>query len=148
MSIYVQSNQIISELRCHRNLLTSSKTVPLCLKQVLVVRTSLIQISDTRTSFLTILRFLCVIFFIICHNFNPSVWHTQRMTNFVTIFLCRFFAPVWHSLTAMPHGSEKSPAMPHGSEKSAEKNRNEIRHSLCMPHGRVKIVTNYEESDT
>ena len=27
-------------------------------------------------------------------------------------------------------------AMPHGSEKSSEKNRNEIRHSLCMPHGR------------
>ena len=98
MSIYVQSNQIISELRCHRNLLTSSKAVPLCLKQVLVVRRSLIQISDTRTSFLTILRFLCVIFFIICHDFNPSVWHTQRMTNFVTIFLWRFFAPVWHSL--------------------------------------------------
>ena len=89
--IYVQSNQIISELRCHRNLSTSSKTVPLCLKQVLVVRMSLIQISDTRTSFLTILRFLCVIFFIICHDFNPSVW-------FVTIFLWRFFAPVWHSL--------------------------------------------------
>ena len=98
MSIYVQGNQIISELRCHRNLLTSSKTVPLCLKQVLVVRTSLIQISDTRTSFLTILRSLCVIFFIICHDFKPSVWHTQRMTNFVTIFLWRFFAPVWHSL--------------------------------------------------
>ena len=36
--------------------------------------------------------------FIICHDFNPSVWHTQRMTNFVTIFLWRFFAPVWHSL--------------------------------------------------
>ena len=35
--------------------------------------------------------------------------------------------------------------MPHGSEKSPEKNRNEIRHSLCMPHGRVKIVANYEE---
>ena len=35
-------------------------------------------------------------------------------------------------------------AMPHGSEKSPEKNRNEIRHSLCMPHGRVKIVANYE----
>ena len=98
MSIYVQSNQIISELRCHRNLLTSSKTVPLCLKQVLVVRTSPIQISATRTCFLTILSFLCVIFFIICHDFNPSVWHTQRMTNFVTIFLWRFFAPVWHSL--------------------------------------------------
>ena len=98
MSIYVQSNQIISELRCHRKLLTSSKTVPLCLKQILVVRTSIIQISDTRTSFVTILRFLCVIFFIICHNFNPSVWHTQRMTNFVKIFLWRFFAPVWHSL--------------------------------------------------
>ena len=98
MSIYVQSNQIISELRCHRNLLMSSKTVPLCLKQILVVRTSLIQVSDTRSSFLTILRFLCVIFFIICHDFNPSVWHMQRMTNFVTIFLWRFFAPVWHSL--------------------------------------------------
>ena len=25
--------------------------------------------------------------------------------------------------------------MPHGSEKSPEKNRNEIRHLLCMPHG-------------
>ena len=36
-------------------------------------------------------------------------------------------------------------AMPHGSEKSPEKNRNEIRHSLCMPHGRVKIMANYEE---
>ena len=39
-------------------------------------------------------------------------------------------------------------AMPHGSEKSPEKNHNEIRHSLCMPHGRVKIVANYEENDT
>ena len=29
-------------------------------------------------------------------------------------------------------------AMPHGSKKSSEKNRNEIRHSLCMPDGRVK----------
>ena len=38
-------------------------------------------------------------------------------------------------------------AMPHGSEKSPEKNRNEIRHSLCMPHGRVKIVATYEEND-
>ena len=38
--------------------------------------------------------------------------------------------------------------MPHGSEKSPEKNRNEIRHSLCMPHGSVKIVANYEENDT
>ena len=28
--------------------------------------------------------------------------------------------------------------MPHGSEKSPEKNCNEIPHSLCMPHGRVK----------
>ena len=28
--------------------------------------------------------------------------------------------------------------MPHGSEKSPEKNRNEIRHSLCMPHGSAK----------
>ena len=102
MYIYVQSNQIISELRCHRNLLTSSKTVPRCLKQILVVRRFLIQISDTRTSFLTILRFLCVIFFIICHDFNPSVWHIQRMTNFVTIFLWRFFAPMWHSFYCKP----------------------------------------------
>ena len=39
-------------------------------------------------------------------------------------------------------------AMPHGSEKSPEKNRNEIRHSLCMPHIRDKIVVNYEENDT
>ena len=39
-------------------------------------------------------------------------------------------------------------AMPHGSEKSPEKNRKEIRHSLCMPDGRVKIVANYEENDT
>ena len=39
-------------------------------------------------------------------------------------------------------------AMPHGSEKSREKNGNEIRHSLCMPHGRGKIVANYEENDT
>ena len=39
-------------------------------------------------------------------------------------------------------------AMPHGSEKSREKNHNEIRHSLCMPHGRGKIVANYEENDT
>ena len=39
-------------------------------------------------------------------------------------------------------------AMPHGSEKSPEKNLNEIRHSLCMPHGMVKIVANYEENDT
>ena len=38
--------------------------------------------------------------------------------------------------------------MPHGSEKSPEKNRNEIRHSLCMPDERVKIVANYEETDT
>ena len=38
--------------------------------------------------------------------------------------------------------------MPHGSEKSPEKNRNEIRHSLCMPQGGVKIVANYVENDT
>ena len=29
-------------------------------------------------------------------------------------------------------------AMPHGSNKSPAKNRNEIRHSLCMPHGSAK----------
>ena len=28
--------------------------------------------------------------------------------------------------------------MPSGSEKSPEKNRNEIRHLLCMPHGSDK----------
>ena len=28
--------------------------------------------------------------------------------------------------------------MPHGSDKSPEKNFNEIRHSLCMPHGSNK----------
>ena len=38
--------------------------------------------------------------------------------------------------------------MPHGSKKSPEKNRNEIRHSMCMPHGRVKIVAYYEQNDT
>ena len=63
---YVQSNQIISELRCHRNLSTSSKRVPLCLKQVLVVRTSLIQISDTRTSFLATL-------FIFALGYRPTL---------------------------------------------------------------------------
>ena len=46
------------------------------------------------------------------------------------------------------HNLSRFKAMPHGSEKSPEKNRNEIRHSLCMPHGRVKIVANYEENDT
>ena len=29
-------------------------------------------------------------------------------------------------------------AMPHGSAKSPVKNRNEIRHSLCMPYSRDK----------
>ena len=29
--------------------------------------------------------------------------------------------------------------MPHGSEKSPPKNRNEIRHSLCMPHCSNKL---------
>ena len=37
---------IMSELPCHGNLLTSSKTTHLCLRQVLVVRMSIIQISD------------------------------------------------------------------------------------------------------
>ena len=35
------------------------------------------------------------------HNLPPisaAVWHAHRMTNFVTIFIWRFFAPVWHSL--------------------------------------------------
>ena len=38
MSIYVPNNHNISELCCHGNLLTSSKTAPLCLRQVLVVK--------------------------------------------------------------------------------------------------------------
>ena len=43
----VASNHIMSELRCHGNLLTSSNTAPLCLRQVLVVRMmSIIQISE------------------------------------------------------------------------------------------------------
>ena len=46
MSIYVLSNHIIPELRCHGNLLTSTKTAPLCLRQILVVKMSIIQISD------------------------------------------------------------------------------------------------------
>ena len=29
-------------------------------------------------------------------------------------------------------------AMPHGSDKSPAKNRNEIRHSLCMKHSSDK----------
>ena len=69
------SNIIMSELRCHGNLLMSSKTVPL--RQVLVVRTSIIQISDTLTSFL-LLRFLWVIFFIICHHLSlPCGIHSK-----------------------------------------------------------------------
>ena len=52
------------------------------------------------------------------------------------------------SLKSPSHDRIFLKAMPHGSEKSPEKNRNEIRHSLCMPHGRVKIVANYEENDT
>ena len=39
--LFKHSN-IMSELRCHGNLLTSSKTAPLCLRQVLVVRMSII----------------------------------------------------------------------------------------------------------
>ena len=138
MSIYVPSNQIILNFVA-RNLLTSSKAVPLCLKQILVVRTSLIQISDTRTSFLTILRFLCVIFFIICHDFNPSVWHTQRMKNFVTIFLCRFFSvdfslPCGIALKAMPHGSEKSPELCHTGAKNRQRKIVTIFVIRCVCH--------------
>ena len=39
--MYVPSSNIMSELRCHGNLLMSSKTAPLCLRQVLVVRMSI-----------------------------------------------------------------------------------------------------------
>ena len=35
-----------------------------------------------------------------------------------------------------------------GAKNRQRKNLNEIRHSLCMPHGMVKIVANYEENDT
>ena len=98
MSIYVQSNQIISELRCHRNLLTSSKAAPLCLRQILVVRMSMIQLSDRLTSFFDNIQVFMGHFLYNLPRFSAAVWHTQRMTNFVTIFLWRFFAPVWHSL--------------------------------------------------
>ena len=40
----VTSDLIMSELRAYQNLLTSSKIAPLCLRQVLVVRKSKIQI--------------------------------------------------------------------------------------------------------
>ena len=82
----------ISELRCHGNHLTSSKAVPLCLKQILVVTTSIIQISDKCTSFFNYIE-------VFMHHFLHNSPHTQRMTNFVTIFRWRFTAPVWHSLT-------------------------------------------------
>ena len=36
----------MSERRCHGNLLALSKTAPLCLRQILVVRMSVIHISD------------------------------------------------------------------------------------------------------
>ena len=38
----IPSSHIISELCCHENLFTSSKTAPLCLRQVLVVKISII----------------------------------------------------------------------------------------------------------
>ena len=87
MSIYVPSNHIMSELRCYGNLLTSSKAVPLCLRQVLIVRMSIIQISDRYTIFLTISRFLWVIFFIICHNLSlpceiDSEWRISLAGDF------------------------------------------------------------------
>ena len=68
----------MSELRCHGNLLTSSKTAPLCLKQVLIVRTKIIL--DRKTRFLTIFRFLglWVIFFIIQHDLSlPHEIHSE-----------------------------------------------------------------------
>ena len=37
--------------------------------------------------FLSILMFLCVIFFISRYNMITVVWHSQRMANFVKIFL-------------------------------------------------------------
>ena len=63
---YVPNNHIISELRCHGNLLTSPKTAPLCLRQVLVVR---------------------IIFFIICHDLAlPCGIHSEWRISL------RFFA--------------------------------------------------------
>ena len=79
MSIYVPSNSIMSELRCHGNLLTSSKTAPLCLRQVLVVRMSIIPISDRWTSFFNNIQVFMGHFLIICHDLS-------RMANFVTVF--------------------------------------------------------------
>ena len=43
-SSIIMSDLIMSELRAYQNLLTSSKIAPLCLRQVLVVRKSKIQI--------------------------------------------------------------------------------------------------------
>ena len=67
-------------------------------------------------------------------------WHKINKIKLISFFSQNLpiIKCVFHTIKAMPHGSEKSP----------EKNRNEIRHSLCMPHGRVKIVANYEENDT
>ena len=93
MSIYVPNNHINSELRCHGNLLTSPKTEPLCLRQVLVVRMSIIQ-----TTFFDNIQVFMGHFLYNLPRFSAAVWHTQRMTNFVTIFRWRFIAPVWHNL--------------------------------------------------
>ena len=85
MSIYVPSNHIMSELRCNENLLTSSKTAPLCLRQVLVVRMS-IQISDRGTSFFDNIQVFLGHFLYNSPRFFAALLHTQRMANFVTIF--------------------------------------------------------------
>ena len=81
MSIYVPNNHIISELRCHGNLLTSSKTAFLCLRQVLVVRMSIIQISDRSTSFFDNIQVFMGHFLHNLPRFSAAVWHTQRMTT-------------------------------------------------------------------
>ena len=86
MSLSVPSNNIMSELRRHGNLLTSSKTAPLCLRQVLIVRMSIIQISDRWTSFFDNIQVFMGRFLYNLPQFSAAVWHTQRMANFVKIF--------------------------------------------------------------
>ena len=68
----------MSELRCHGNLLTSPKTAPLCSRQVLVVRMSIIQISDRGTSFFNNIQVFMGHFLIIRHDLSlPYCIHSE-----------------------------------------------------------------------
>ena len=58
-----------------------------CLMQVLVVRRSIIQISDTGTMTLNYTEVFMGHFLYNLPRFIASMWHTQRMANFVMIFL-------------------------------------------------------------